>query len=484
MAVIPLRPASTVRSILRLFKLIAGLDCIGTPDIFFENSIKISQSFAIMAPKQKIIIDTDPGVDDVLAMLLALSASSEELDLAMISVTYGNVPLQSCLRNVVALFHVLEKELAWRKSTGRSEGFEAMKASKPIVAVGAEHPLEDETLMADYFHGVDGLHNVHDAHPHLSPSDTWKSLFNSSEDGSVDAATFSPYFTPSKSPAHKEILRLLRENPADTITILAVGPLTNVALAAAEDPETFLKVKELVVMGGAVHVEGNVTPVAEFNCYADAVAAARVYALTSVVPQSTMPPIPESISSLPPYPTNLSRRLKLTLHPLDITTPHLLNKKFFESRIQPFVDAGSPLAQWASHFLMGTFNKIESLEGDGGEPGLSLHDPLTVWYMLTRDDPKWKTTPKPEDIRIETSGQWTRGMHVVDSRLRSKPGEAAAELLESTEVDPKILTLDEVPGDEMGWLSVRKGNRINRLIGSPGEDLFKEVLMDRLFGQI
>lgn len=49
------------------------------------------------------------------------------------------------------MFHVLEKEMAWRKSTGRSEGFEAMKASKPIVAVGAEHPLEDETLMADYF---------------------------------------------------------------------------------------------------------------------------------------------------------------------------------------------------------------------------------------------------------------------------------------------------------------------------------------------
>lgn len=57
----------------------------------------------------------------------------------------------SCLRNVVALFHVIEKELEWRRSRGLPEGFEAMRASKPVVAVGAEHPLEDELLMADYF---------------------------------------------------------------------------------------------------------------------------------------------------------------------------------------------------------------------------------------------------------------------------------------------------------------------------------------------
>jgi hypothetical protein len=57
----------------------------------------------------------------------------------------------SCLRNVVAMFHVLEKEMEWRKSTGRVEGFETMKKNKPIVAVGPEHSLEDECLMADYF---------------------------------------------------------------------------------------------------------------------------------------------------------------------------------------------------------------------------------------------------------------------------------------------------------------------------------------------
>ncbi|KAL2154212.1 hypothetical protein VTH82DRAFT_2888 [Thermothelomyces myriococcoides] len=381
-----------------------------------------------MAPKNRIIIDTDPGVDDVLALLLALSASPEELEVAMISVTYGNVPLQSCLRNVVALFHVLEKEMAWRESTGRPT-YGALNAYKPIVAVGAEHALEDELLVADYFHGADGLHGVHEAHPHLSPADTWKTLFQDlpgDSNSNSEPPSFSKFFTPSKTPAHKEILRILREEPENTISIVAIGPLTNVALAAAEDPETFLRVKELVVMGGAVGVEGNVSPCAEFNCLADAVAAARVFALTSAVPSSTMPPTVHGKSTLPPYPDKLSKQLKLTLFPLDITTPHEIKKQGFNDKIQPLKEAGSPLAQWTDTFI-------------------------------------------------------ERGMHVIDRRQRAKPGEKNSTVQTHPEDPMDAVTLDEVPGDTMGWLSVRKGNRINRMLESPVQDTFANILLHQIF---
>ncbi|KXX80106.1 Pyrimidine-specific ribonucleoside hydrolase RihA [Madurella mycetomatis] len=436
-----------------------------------------------MAPKHRIIIDTDPGVDDVMALLLALSASPEELEVAMISVTYGNVPLQSCLRNVVALFHVLEKEMSWRAAAGKPT-YGALHTYKPIVAVGAEHALEEAELVADYFHGSDGLHGVHDAHPHLSPADTWRTLFDISASGStssLEPPSYSRYFTPSKAPAHKEMLRILREEPENTITIVAIGPLTNVALAASEDPETFLRVKELVVMGGAVGVEGNVSPCAEFNCLADSIAAARVFALTSPLPSSTMPPSIRGESALPPYPAKLSRQLKLTLFPLDITSPHELRKKFFNEKIQPLIASGSPLAQWTETFMNGTFRKIEQMLGDGSEPGLSLHDPLCIWYMLTHNDPAWKAVSKPEDIRIETCGQWTRGMHVIDRRLRAKPGEKDSTVQTHPDDPLDAVMLDEVPGDTMGWLSVRKGNRINRMVASPGQDIFPDVLLQKVF---
>ncbi|KXJ91782.1 inosine-uridine preferring nucleoside hydrolase [Microdochium bolleyi] len=419
-----------------------------------------------MAPKNRIIIDTDPGIDDILAILLGLAADAADLEILLLSVTYGNVTVEKTLKNAVALFHVLDLEMQWREKHGRPLGFESLRTYKPLVAIGPEHALEEEILKEDGFHGMDGLHDVHVKQPHLSPADTWKSLFKDGVPSPSEDASYYKYFTPSRLPAHKEILRILKQEPAGTVTICAVGPLTNVSMAAAEDPETFLRVKELVVMGGAVDVEGNITPVAEFNTYADAVASARVFALTSPQPASTMPPA--SDKALPAYPDKLSRQLDLKLFPLDITTPHLLNLHFFNDTIKPHLDAGSPLASWVNTFMSGTFKKITDIVGDAEEPGLSLHDPLTIWYAITSDDPRWKlAADAPEDIRVETSGQWTHGMHIRDRRGRPKPDG---------------VTSWEHPGDEYGWSSLRRGNRINRIVDSPGVEDFAPYAMKRLFG--
>lgn len=235
-------------------------------------------------------------------------------------------------------------------------------------------------------------------------------------------------------------------------------------------PDTFLR--------RALNRRNQITPVAEFNTYADSFAAARVYALSSPQPNSTLPPSPPAPPGqqsadgpppfLAPYPEKLSRQLKVTLFPLDITHLHVITRGQFRSTIRPSIEAGSPLGEWASAFLNSTFAKVESLqEGVSGDAvGLELHDPLCIWYVMTHDVPGWKAT-KDEDIRIETAGQWTRGMCVVDKRNRKRREGDDGE--------------GEIPGDTGNWLSARAGNRLNRCVQSPGPELFAPFLLQRVF---
>ncbi|KAF1964927.1 nucleoside hydrolase [Bimuria novae-zelandiae CBS 107.79] len=419
-----------------------------------------------MAPN-RIIIDTDPGVDDVLAMLLALSAKKEELEVVMLSLTFGNVEVQNCLRNVVTLFHYIEKEMAWRRENGREEGFEALVARKPIVAVGAEEPLAEHMMVADFFHGVDGLGGIHHSHPHMSPAETWKSLFKPTPEplNAEEAAELEKVkqahslFTPSLKPAHEEMLKLLRDNEPDTITIVAIGPLTNLAIAAATDPEAFLRVKEVVVMGGAVNWPGNPPNLA----------------LLSSPALTSLPITPFSLTKQPPTPLRhaLNHRNQMTpvkLFPLDITEQHLLPRTLFNSYITSPSLTSSPLKSWVELFLLSTFRKIASLDTHLNPEtiGLQLHDPLPIWYALCARDPKWDFVT--EDLRVETSGQWTRGCCVVDRRGREVKKGLEGPLEE------------DVVGDAGGWRDERRGNRVERCVGSPGEEEFAGVLLRRVFG--
>jgi hypothetical protein len=97
-----------------------------------------------------------------------------------------------------------------------------------------------------------------------------------------------------------------------------------------------------------------------------------------------------------------------------------------------------------------------------------MHDPLTIWYALSASDPSWTFT-KGEDIRVETAGQWTRGCCIVERRQR--------DVKERTED-----LSEEVVGDAGGWGDSRRGNRLMRCVGTPGEEAFAPEMLRRVFG--
>lgn len=463
-----------------------------------------------MAPKNRVIIDTDPGIDDILALLLALSTPANDLEVLLISLVRGNVDVHSCLRNAVALFHTLEAELAFRhahrdslpsarfsqqsqsQSTAETPakgttglGFDGITAYTPLIAIGADEPLQDP-LESDFFHGRDGLAGIHASHPHLSPQGEWAALFreeaavgerddavaeaargetptsNADAKGNGQGAYHS--FAPSLRPAHEEILRLLRENEPGTISLIAIGPLTNFAVAAAQDPETFLRAKQVVVMGGTVGKHGNVTPVAEFNVYADPAAAARVFALSGPRPASVLPE--PGYAGLKPYPEEgLGKQARVVMLGLDVTERHVLRRGLWEERVKRWKELGSPLAVWMSAFMGEMLDKMERL-GEG--PAIQLHDPMCVWYVLTEGVKEgWKASHERgwEDVRVECRSLWTRGMTVGDVRPRQRRNSDG-----------------ERTYDHGNWLGGNSGNRIVRIVDSPGEDLPGQLIMDQLFG--
>lgn len=398
------------------------------------------------------------GVDDVLALLLAFAASPEQLKVELVSLTHGNTEIEDCTRNALSVFHVISLEQKWRRENNLPVGFEGLQKHKPTVAVGAGKPLTGIQATASYYHGKDGLGGVHTSNPQFSAPKAWNTLLSDPDHS----------FNVSKSEAHLEILRVLKENPPNTVTIIAVGPLTNLWQAAASDVETFLKAKEVVVMGGAVDLPGNITPMAEFNFHGDAVAAARVLSLTSWEPLGTQTTLSESSSFLKHIPEGkIDNPLRLTLFPLDVTGKHCISLSDLEHLIASQKRKGSPLAAWVEAFLDTTFKRVKARNA----PGVSLHDPLCVWYVMTRSK-EWHVK-ESEDIRIETTGHWTKGACIVDRRgIAKKPVE------------------ERSPEDTLSWLVEGQGNQVRRVLDSPpneagenhGAMSFGKVMFQTIYG--
>jgi purine nucleosidase len=179
-------------------------------------------------PPKRIIIDTDPGVDDALAFLLALA--SPEIQLEALTTTQGNVTLDKATRNALSVL-----ELA--------------RASQIPVASGSVVPLVQPLRASALVHGESGLGNAQLPEPHAMPV----------PQHAVDYL----------------IERVLAE-PGE-ISIFPIGPLTNIAMAIRKEPRFAQSVKELVIMGGAILEHGNITPQAEFNIYVDPHAAHIVF---------------------------------------------------------------------------------------------------------------------------------------------------------------------------------------------------------------
>ncbi len=272
-----------------------------------------------------VVIDTDPGIDDALALLFAWN--SPEIQVEVITTVAGNVTIEAATTNLLRL-------LALRRPVPR-----------PVVAAGAPGPLARALTTATRYHGEDGLGDLPDW-PEVEP-------------------------LPGSPGAVEVILDAARRHERD-LTIIALGPLTNLALALKEDAGALERVGRIVAMGGAVDVPGNVTPTAEFNMFVDPEAAHRV----------------------------LAAGLPLEVVPLDATRQAVLPRAGMRATLGR---ATGPLASRIQGFSERGFRIAHS----DGEQGMALHDPLAVGLALDPSLGKWEAVrlaigPNGETMR--TSG--------------------------------------------------------------------------------
>ena len=273
---------------------------------------------------KKIILDTDPGTDDAMALMLALN--SPELDVRAVTVVPGNVTAKQGLENALRMMSL------------------ANRCDIPVAA-GAQHPLFQKLITAEFWHGKNGLANVE------LPASKCK----------VDSR-YGPDL----------IIEMVHAAPHE-ITLVPVGPLTNIALAVEKDPSIVPLVKEVIIMGGSI-TGGNVNAAAEANIYNDPEAAQIVF-------QAGWP---------------------LTMVGLDVGDKTLLSQKYLEQLGQTHGPMNDFIYQVARYLI--------DLSAQFGFSGTPMYDPLAVGVAI---DATLVKAP-PMHVDVETRGEFTRGETVAN----------------------------------------------------------------------
>lgn len=273
---------------------------------------------------QRAIIDTDPGIDDAMAILLALN--SPELKVEALTVVPGNVDGRQGLENALKIASL----------AGRCD---------VLVAGGAKQPLNQKLITAQYWHGANGLAGVE------LPASKCKA-----------DARFGPDL----------IIELVHKYPHE-ITLIPVGPLTNIALAVSKDPSIVPLVRNIVIMGGSIS-GGNVNGAAEANIYNDPEAASIVFNAGWMV----------------------------TMVGSDVGERTLMTRK----HLTELQSAHGPESDFVAKLADFYVTRSEK----SGYPGAAMYDPLAV---ATAIDPSLVTL-KDMHVDVETRGEFTRGETVAN----------------------------------------------------------------------
>ena len=307
-----------------------------------------------------VLMDTDTASDDAVALIMALR--SPLVQVAAITVVAGNIPVEQATRN--ALYTV-----------------ELCSSDVPVYA-GASKPLSRELEPATWFHGMDGLGDCGYAPTRRVPEPTH----------AVDA-----------------IIATALQHPG--LEVITLGPLTNLAQAIARAPRIVANIGRCVIMGGAPCCEGNVTPAAEFNIWADPEAARAV----------------------------LLSGLQIELVGWQLSRyDAVLNAQ----EIDQILAIGTPLAEFA---IRCNGRAREAYLEQTGEHGISLPDPIAMALLL---DPQLALEASEHYIEIETISPLTRGMTVVDRLDLTGDSRNAAIWREAhaTGRKPRIIWKLDVPG--------------------------------------